>query len=187
MKEKHIYLCFDPGKFNIGFSILKSNGKLLYQDLLGIGISALNQSIKFKKEHDIFINELNIILDRVNKKNYIYHVVIERFIPRMLQKGNVGETSNILIGTIMTLTSRSRRMNYQLTAAQWKNHRTKHNLFITTKNLPNHILDSVQMGHYVLLNNNEITIKQVKTRLKQIKNTNFGWKFINKEKRWIKT
>ena len=185
MEEKHIYLCFDPGKYNIGFSILKDNGKLLHHDLLGIGISALNQSVRLKKEHNIFINELEPILEKISEKDYIYHVVFERFIPRMMQKGNIGETTNIFIGTILTLTTH-KRMVYSLTAASWKNHRTKHNLFVENKTIPDHILDSIQMGHYVLLNNNEITIGQIKSRLRKIKRTNFGWKFINKEKRWIK-
>lgn len=192
--KNFIILSFDPGVNNMAWSVINFKNSHNFQ-IIATGM--LENTLKTmkgwskEKQQKQFIAEL---IELKNKYN-VNAVCAERFMTRG-NKGITIELVNIMLGSIQCLFTEDYSM--LITAAQWKNELNKkiplekiYNKF----ELPDHAIDSMFIGLYCCysffgkkpyLNINQKKVKKPLIRnIKKIE-SQWGWKFVNKEKKWIK-
>ena len=161
-----LLICVDPGKNNYAISVLTKKAVVVEYMLLDT-LNDIKNPDNFVNDVNIFSNRMYDLFKRYNKDRYI--LVFERMIPRTFNmRGNTAEIVNTCIG-IMLAYSKARN-TIPLTAATWKNHRTKNNLEIKNKQVPVHVTDSVSMGIYYLLQREILTLKQAQKLVKRYNN-----------------
>lgn len=159
-------LSCDPGKDNFAYTVFNEKGKLKTTGMF-------NNTIDKLTFQDINDNIENFKAEIKKLKINNSHLIIERFIPRSLHKGNLGEITNIQIGILFGKISFN--SVYMISASLWKNYFNNENLWVENDSIPEHMLDSIFMGLYYLHKFKHINTKLFKKRLKQISLKDFGY------------
>lgn len=159
----------DPGKGNYAYSILTKKGRLVKYGMIENTIQELKNGTTFNKQMKAFVKEVKDILKEY--KDYQYIIIFERFIPRSLHRGNLGELVNLMIG--MFLCQSKHIATIPLAAATWKNHANKNDLLLRNKTTEQHILDAIGMGLYFIAKREYLTLKQIKRIVKKINERDF--------------
>ena len=175
MKKKAVLLTFDPGKLNFAYSMLTPKGDIIRTGMLTTTLTNL-------KEPDIFTYELKMFKDEVKSlcdKDTKLRVVFERFVPRGSRyMGNLIEITCLKIG-ILTSTLSEYYDNVKFTpilASSWKNFYKKYKISLyENDSAPEHILDSIHIGLYYLVQSQRLEIIELKHLTKAIRCVNFNW------------
>lgn len=155
-------LSCDPGKDNFAYAQFELDGTIRR-------IGMLKKSLKdFEADS---IKKLRIELSKIQKN--CDKLVIERFIPRSMHKGNIGEISNIQIGILL---GKSRfATTLFINASRWKTFYNRHKLWVENDSVPEHILDAIFIGLWYLYQNEYIDLAKFKKRLRLIKKKDFKY------------
>lgn len=179
MKKEPILLCVDPGKNNFAYSILDRKGKLLDYMLI---LSTFND-LTSGKEVIKARNKLLRIFTNIHKSwptsKYNFALVYERFIPRSMQRGNLGEIVNMCIGGLLFSFPPVTATVVPLTAASWKNYVKKQNWVLNNATIPIHVLDSIMMGYYWLHKTERLKSTVITKNIASLNRRKFGWVFKN--------
>lgn len=180
---KHYIICMDPGRVNWAYSVMTDKGKVLRTGLWKHTLTELKDGEILQQEINRLKRKMFKLLATYSFGDCTYDLVYERMIPRGFNmKKNTAEIVNMCIGCLLTCSSPDTIAPYS--AATWKNHRTKHGLEIVNKTLAIHIIDSISMGLYYLIQNNKLTITQAKKLVKKYSKRDCGWRYTKGE--WIK-
>lgn len=155
-----ILISLDPGKDNFAFCCMTKNAKILEYGMISNTILEMKFADTFTKQTKLFIAEVKRFL-KILPKASSYRIVYERFIPRSLHKGNLGELTNIMIGMLLATSNLKTECVVPITAAAWKCFLKKHDLYFSNKNLTQHSIDSMCIGFYYLHKNEYITFEQL--------------------------
>jgi len=152
-------LSVDPGKVNFAWSILDYKGNIIKYGMID---NTIIDFINFESQVKNFYNEVKQL------KRYKVEVVIyERFMPRgNFFRGNLVELVNTMVGIFISCV-KPKHIN-TLTAASWKNFRTKNDLFVKSK-VEEHLSDAITMGLYYLHKDKYISLNRFRTAIKIIK------------------
>jgi hypothetical protein len=155
MEKRDLLLSVDPGKHNFAWCIMDSRGELLECGLLH---NTINDFKIFNQQYKRFSEEVTKLLYKYRNDNLL--LVSERFVPRSMHRGNLGELINIQIGVLVTILKQLFPSCgvMLLMASTWKNHRTRNQLELDIMGLTEHEKDSISMGYYFLLDRKYISI-----------------------------
>lgn len=176
---KKVVIAVDPGRVNWAYSVLDTKGKIIAKGLWTKTIDELKDPEKINKDLKKFIFKVKKFFKLYDK--YSYCLIYERMIPRSFNmKKNTAEIVNMCIGIFLSHAKPVKLI--PVTAASWKNYRKKHKIEIKNKTIPEHITDSISMGHYFLLQRKLIEISKVKKLVSKISKTKFNWKKVKDKK-----
>ncbi len=185
---RKLLIGIDTGKVNVAYSIITKLGDLVEYGMLENKITDFKDIDTFNRSLNLCKKELNNIVKKYKNDKCI--LVYERFIPRFMQKGNIGEIANINIGLILDKFKYVKAI--PVVAQGWKT-KFKNKGFIEKKKssldnntCPDHILDSICICLYYLWNQKMLTLEQIAKRVKYLKNLDFGYKYNYKRKIWMK-
>lgn len=172
----------DPGIRNLGWCVSDMEGRCLNWGLVTSTLEDLktpNDIKTFKKNLRTLIRYLN----RLCASNVLPDLIMERYMPRGMRRGNQVERINIIIGYL--LGKLKYECAYLVPASSWKNRREKEYLEVMNETVPEHLTDTYTMTLYYLERlRGLLDTKQVRGQLKIVNKINYGWK---KEKGvWVK-
>ena len=180
---KHYIICMDPGRVNWAYTVMDDKGKVLRTGLWKHTLTDLKTGDILQVEVNRMKRKLFRLFGAYSFGDCTYDLVYERMVPRTFNmKKNTAEIVNMCIGCLLSCSSPNKVAAY--TAATWKTHRTKNGLEIVNKTLAIHIIDSINMGLYDLVQNNKLTIAQAKKLTKKYSKRDCGWRYTKGE--WIK-
>ena len=177
-----VVLGIDPGVNNLGWCVTSSNGSIIEWGLLTETLTDLKKPdyIRiFKKRIKPLIRTLNsYTVDNDHKPD----LIMERYMPRGMRKGNQTERINILIGYLLGKVKYSDV--FMVPASSWKNHREKNYMTVDNNTIPDHMVDSYTMTLYLLERiKGRISVREVIQKMKKVDRTDYGWKF--KRRIWV--
>lgn len=155
---KNVLLSLDPGKHNFAYSCLTLKGNLLFSGMLDNTINELKYPKPFTANIHMLTKEFKRIAKEI-PKGAKYRVVYERFIPRSMHRGNLGEITNMAIGIMLAMSKAD--LYVPITAATWKNFFKKRGIVLQNKAYSVHQLDSMGIGLYYLQSQGKLSFNNL--------------------------
>lgn len=146
MARRLTILAFDPGKINMGFCVIRYNGKRYKIIKIGMFSQAINSLLQqqFAEQSKIF----NAAIKKLIKQYQPDRIIAERFLNRGRFFGGTSELVGVMLGIIWGLANKYKIPLLLTTAAAWKNQFHRHTtfklkqLYQQMKPLPPHCVDS---------------------------------------------
>ena len=180
MKKTKVLLCVDPGKYNFAYSILDTRGNLLDYMLMSSTFEDLTRGEAVMAARNKILAMIHNIHEKWPSDKYSFALIYERFIPRSMQRGNLGEIVNMCIGGLLfsfPQSNNTRMTVVPLNAATWKNYVKKKAWAIENPTIPIHVLDSIMMGYYWMHKKEMLSSSAIVRNIKAINKKKYGWTF----------
>lgn len=173
----------DPGINNLGWCLVGKGGELLSWGML----TSTLEDLKGTKDIHLFKRNMMQLVKYVKCVTFsgekgvtgkkLPALVMERYMPRGMRRGNQAERMNIIIGYL--LARLKAKEVCMLPASSWKKHRNKHYFEVSNKTVPEHMVDTYTMVLYYLERVvGLIDASKVKKKLKVVQDRNWGWKKV---------
>lgn len=157
MKEK-ILLAMDPGQKNYGWAKMTLEGELISFGMVKNTLNNLKETEIYNEQRLKFVEEMNWIFEGVDE------LVLERFVPRGMHKGNLGECISIMVGHVGT-----RVPTELIMASSWKEWFAKRFEQPKQPKIRVHIRDAISIGLYYLCRHEHIDMLKIQKILGQIR------------------
>lgn len=166
----------DPGIKNLGWCVTDLEGRCLNWGL----VTTTLEDLKKPKDIEDFKHNLRKMiryLNRLCSEEVLPDLIMERYMPRGMRRGNQTERINIIIGYL--LAKLKYREVYLIPASSWKNWREQQYLIADNPTVPEHLTDPYTMTFYYLGRlKGLLNTKQLRGQLKIVNKLDYGWKKV---------